>query len=58
MVRDIDPTTKNCMYTADEFIDISTIYGVNFRDALRLLYNVIYRFGSIFDNLTPLYNYV
>lgn len=54
MMRDIDSTVKECLYTTDEYIDVSTAYGVTFTDMIRLIYNVIYRFGNIYDNTVPI----
>ena len=57
-MKDVDPLTKYCMYTTDEYLDASEDYGFVINDMTRLVYNVIYRFGEIYDISLPVYPYL
>ena len=49
MLRDVDPQAKNFYYTTTEFIQLGKDYGISFTDPQKLLYNIVYHFGSIYD---------
>jgi hypothetical protein len=54
MLRNVDPTTKSCIWSADDGYDIYFPNGTTLEDFKRVVYNVIYRFGNIFDRLYEL----
>ena len=44
--------TKACLWTADEWLDIYFRYGITpDQDLWRVGFNLIYRFGNIFDRV-------
>lgn len=47
--RNVDPFTKSCLWTVDETVDAFFTYGFSLEDTQRILFNIIYRFGGIFD---------
>ena len=56
-MRDLDPTTRFCTYTGEEFLNKSYHYGVNFDDPVKVAFNFIYRFGNIYDAVKPVIPY-
>jgi hypothetical protein len=49
MLRDVNPAAINCYNTTTEFIDLAEDYGITFTDPRKIAYNIIYRFGDIYD---------
>lgn len=50
-LRNVDPITKRCLWTADEGIDLFFPRGFPISDLWRLSFNLIYRFGNIYDRI-------
>jgi hypothetical protein len=49
LLQNVDPTIKACLWTVDETGDAFYLYGFNFEDPERILFNFIYNLGNIYD---------
>lgn len=50
-LRNVDPFAKACLWTADEGLDIYFPRGSNMDDLWRILFNLVYRLGNLYDRL-------
>ena len=53
-LRNVDPLTKDCIWSADDGYDLYFPNGTTLEDFKRVAFNFIYRFGNIFDRLYEL----
>ena len=48
-MRNVDPLAKACIWTLDDAFDVYFPWGFNLSDLLRIVFNLGYRFGNIYD---------
>lgn len=53
-LRNVDPVTKACLWTTSETLHLYFPRGYNYEDAYRIGFNLVYRFGYIFDYIYEL----
>jgi hypothetical protein len=53
-LRNVDPVTKACLWTSSETLHLYFPRGYNYQDLYRIGFNLIYRFGYIFDSIYEL----
>ena len=54
MLRDFNKISYSCLWTVDEFGDAAKSYGLSFNDYYKILFNVIYHFGHLYDSVENL----
>jgi len=54
-VRNLDPLITACVSSTVEYVDVAVFYAYTFQQPKKLLYNVIYDMGEIYDNAVSLY---
>lgn len=55
-VRSLNPLMSNCVSSTSEYADVAMFYVYTFQYPKKILFNVIYDMGEIYDSAMSLYD--